>query len=95
MSLFRTKPLASLLAQVDEKGGLKRVLKWPGLIALGIGAVIGAGIFVRTAAAAGQNAGPAVTLSFVVAAIACFNGQLKQDQRSVLSPWIIAAIKSS
>ena len=71
MNLFRTKPLSTLLAQVDEKGGLKRVLKWPGLIALGIGAVIGAGIFVRTAAAAGQNAGPSVTLSFVVAAIGC------------------------
>src|SRR6202051_3564387 len=71
MTLLRTKPLSTLLAQVDEKGALKRVLKWPGLIALGIGAVIGAGIFVRTAAAAGQNAGPAVTLSFVVAAIGC------------------------
>lgn len=71
MSLFRTKPLSTLLAQADEKGGLKRTLRWPGLIALGIGAIIGAGIFVRTAAAAGQNAGPAVTLSFIVAAIGC------------------------
>ena len=71
MSLFRTKPLSVLLAQVDEKGGLKRTLKWPGLIALGIGAIIGAGIFVRTAAAAGQNAGPGVTFSFIVAAIGC------------------------
>src|SRR5580704_12741198 len=71
MNLFRTKPLSTLLAQVDEKGGLKRVLKWPGLIALGIGAVIGAGIFVRTAAAAGQNAGPGVILSFVIAATGC------------------------
>ena len=71
MSLFRTKPLSTLLAQADEKGGLKRTLRWPGLVALGIGAIIGAGIFVRTAAAAGQNAGPSVTLSFVVAAIGC------------------------
>ncbi len=46
-------------------------MRAPGLIALGIGAVIGAGIFVRTAAAAGQNAGPAVTLSFVIAAVGC------------------------
>lgn len=71
MSLFRTKPISTLLAQVDEKGGLKRTLGWPGLIALGIGAIIGAGLFARTPAAAAQNAGPAVTLSFIVAAIGC------------------------
>jgi basic amino acid/polyamine antiporter, APA family len=71
MSLFRTKPLHVLLAQVDEKGGLKRTLGWPGLIALGIGAIIGAGLFARTPAAAAQNAGPGVTISFVIAAIGC------------------------
>lgn len=71
MNLFRTKPVSTLLAQLDEKGGLKRTLGWPGLIALGIGAVIGAGLFARTPAAAGQNAGPAVTISFVIAAIGC------------------------
>ena len=75
MSLFRTKPLSTLLAQVDEAGGLKRTLGWPGLIALGIGAIIGAGLFARTPAAAAQNAGPGVTLSFVIAAIGCaFSG---------------------
>jgi len=71
MSLLRTKPLSTLLAELNEKGGLKRTLRWPGLIALGIGAIIGAGLFARTPAAAAQNAGPAVTLSFVVAAIGC------------------------
>jgi APA family basic amino acid/polyamine antiporter len=72
MSLSRKKPLASLLIQAKEhEGGLKRTLRWPGLIALGIGAVIGAGIFVRTAAAAGQNAGPGVILSFIIAGIGC------------------------
>jgi APA family basic amino acid/polyamine antiporter len=71
MSLFRTKPLSVLFAQLNEKGGLKRTLRWPGLIALGIGAIIGAGLFARTPAAAAQNAGPAVTLSFVVAALGC------------------------
>src|SRR5580658_1331541 len=70
MSLFRTKPLDKLLAQA-EAGGLKRTLGAPGLIALGIGAIIGAGIFVRTAAAAGQNAGSGVVLSFIIAAIGC------------------------
>ncbi len=71
MSLFRTKPLSTLFAQIDEKGGLKRSLRWPGLIALGIGAIIGAGLFARTPAAAAQNAGPGVILSFVIAAIGC------------------------
>ncbi|KAA6461101.1 amino acid permease [Acidobacteria bacterium AB60] len=71
MSLFRTKPLSVLLAQIDEKGGLKRSLRWPGLVALGIGAIIGAGLFARTPAAAGQNAGPGVMFSFIIAAIGC------------------------
>lgn len=72
MSLFRKKTLASLLAQAEDgEKGLKRTLNAGNLIALGIGAIIGAGLFVRTAAAAGQHAGPAVTISFIVAAIGC------------------------
>jgi APA family basic amino acid/polyamine antiporter len=61
-----------LLSQAeDSEKGLKRTLGAGNLIALGIGAIIGAGLFVRTAAAAGQAAGPGVTLSFIVAAIGC------------------------
>jgi len=72
MSLFVKKPLDQILAQAaDSEKGLKRTLGAGNLIALGIGAIIGAGLFVRTAAAAGQAAGPAVTLSFIVAAIGC------------------------
>ena len=72
MSLFRKKDLAAMLAQAEDGGkGLKRTLGAGNLIALGVGAIIGAGLFVRTAAAAGQAAGPAVTLSFIVAAIGC------------------------
>ncbi|MBS1489898.1 MAG: amino acid permease [Bacteroidetes bacterium] len=72
MSLFIKKPLAQLLAQAAESSkGLKRSLGAMNLIALGIGAIIGAGLFVRTAAAAGQAAGPAVVISFVVAAVGC------------------------
>lgn len=72
MSLFRRKSLTDMLSQAaDSEKGLKRTLGAGNLIALGIGAIIGAGLFVRTAAAAGQAAGPAVTLSFIVAAIGC------------------------
>jgi len=73
MGIFIRKPLESLMSQAKESGGdtLKRTLGAWSLIALGIGAIIGAGLFVRTAAAAGQAAGPAVTISFAVAAIGC------------------------
>jgi APA family basic amino acid/polyamine antiporter len=73
MSLFRKKSLAKLLGQAADTGttGLKRTLTATSLVALGIGAIIGAGLFVRTAAASAEAAGPAVTLSFVVAAIGC------------------------
>ena len=72
MSLLRKKSLSALLSQADEgEKGLKRTLGPANLIALGIGAIIGAGLFVRTAAAAGQAAGPGVTLSFIVAAVGC------------------------
>jgi len=70
--LFRRKPLELLLAQASESDkGLKRTLSAWNLVALGVGAIIGAGLFVRTAAAAGGHAGPAVTLSFLVAAMGC------------------------
>lgn len=72
MSLFRKKDLSLMLAQAEDGGkGLKRTLGAGNLVALGVGAIIGAGLFVRTAAAAGQAAGPAVTLSFIIAAIGC------------------------
>ena len=72
MSLFVKKPLDQILAQAaDNEKGLKRTLGPANLVALGIGAIIGAGLFVRTAAAAGEAAGPAVTISFIVAAIGC------------------------
>src|ERR1043166_2340157 len=71
MNLFRTKSLEALFAQADSDKGLKRTLGPASLVALGIGAIIGAGLFVRTAAAAGGHAGPAVTVSFIIAAVGC------------------------
>src|SRR5215467_13733384 len=70
--LFVKKSLNKLLAQADSKHNeFKRTLGVGHLIFLGIGAIIGAGLFVRTAAAAAEHAGPAVTLSYVIAAIGC------------------------
>jgi APA family basic amino acid/polyamine antiporter len=73
MSLFIRKPLAGLMAEAQDTGGhtLKRTLGPWGLIALGIGAIIGAGLFSITGGAAANQAGPAITLSFVVAALGC------------------------
>jgi len=73
MGMMTKKPLKLLLeeANAEGQGTLKRTLNGVALIALGIGAIIGAGLFVRTAAAAAQNAGPSVTLAFVLAGIGC------------------------
>lgn len=72
MGLFSKKSIHDLMVEAapDEKG-LKRTLSATNLVALGIGAIIGAGLFVRTAAAAANNAGPSVTIGFIVAAIGC------------------------
>ncbi|WP_299289884.1 amino acid permease [uncultured Mucilaginibacter sp.] len=72
MSLFLKKPISTLMAEsAESEKSLKRTLTAGSLIALGIGAIIGAGLFVRTAAAAAQNAGPSVTYGFILAAIGC------------------------
>ena len=72
-NLFRTKSIDNLLAEANAtgEGTLKKTLTAWSLIALGIGAIIGAGLFVRTAAAAANNAGPSVTFGFIIAAIGC------------------------
>ncbi|MFL5403406.1 MAG: amino acid permease [Gemmatimonadales bacterium] len=73
MSLWATKSVAALRAEAEatNERSLKRALSALNLTMLGIGAIIGAGIFVLTGLAAALHAGPAVPLSFVVAAIAC------------------------
>jgi APA family basic amino acid/polyamine antiporter len=73
MSLFVRKPMDTLLSESRETGThtLKRSLGAGGLVALGIGAIIGAGLFSITGGAAANHAGPAITISFVVAALGC------------------------
>jgi APA family basic amino acid/polyamine antiporter len=87
MSLFATKPLERIMS--ESEGGehqLKRTLGATSLIALGIGAIIGAGLFSLTGLAAAQNAGPAVVLSMVVAAIGCAFAGLCYSEFSCMIP---------
>lgn len=73
MSLFVRKPMDALMNEAAETGThtLKRTLGPVALVALGIGAIIGAGLFSITGLAAANNAGPAITISFIVAAFGC------------------------
>lgn len=84
--LLITKPLAQLLAEAAEHQGLRRVLGPLNLIALGIGAVIGAGIFVITGSAAAQFAGPGIALSFVLAGLGCAFAGLCYAELAALIP---------
>lgn len=69
--MFIKKPLAQLMAQAEGSRELRRTLGPANLVALGVGAIIGAGLFSITGLAAANNAGPAITISFVVAALGC------------------------
>lgn len=69
--LFARKPLDSLTQEAQDKAGLPRVLGAFNLTTIGIGAIIGAGIFVLTGQTAAQYAGPAIVLSFLLSAMAC------------------------
>jgi basic amino acid/polyamine antiporter, APA family len=71
MDLFRTKPLETILAEAEDKGEgtLKRTLGVSALTLLGVGAIIGTGIFVLTGQAAGKHAGPAVVISMILAGV--------------------------
>jgi basic amino acid/polyamine antiporter, APA family len=69
--LFLTKPLPQLFSESKDSGGLKRTLTPLNLTTLGIGAIIGAGIFVLSGQAAAQYAGPGIVLSFIISGLAC------------------------
>ncbi len=69
--LFRTKPLSMLLEEMKGENRLRRILGPVQLTALGVGAIIGTGIFILTGVAAHDRTGPALMLSFVLAGLAC------------------------
>jgi basic amino acid/polyamine antiporter, APA family len=86
MSLFATKPIETLLAEAEGDKSLKRTLGPLSLIALGIGAIIGAGIFTLTGVAAATHAGPALTYSFILAAVGCAFAGICYSEFSTMIP---------
>src|ERR671926_1835892 len=84
--LFRTKPLSLLLAEEAGDHRLRRVLGPVQLTALGVGAVIGTGIFILTGQAAHDKAGPALILSFVTSGIACIFAALCYAEFASMAP---------
>lgn len=73
MGIFIRKPFALLQAEAEAggAGSLRRVLGLPGLVAFGVGVIIGAGLFSITGTVAAEYTGPAITLSFAIAAVGC------------------------
>jgi APA family basic amino acid/polyamine antiporter len=87
MNLFEKKSLERIIAESEGgKHHLKRTLGPVNLVALGIGAIIGAGLFSLTGIAAADHAGPAVVLSFVVAAIGCAFAGMCYSEFSTMIP---------
>jgi basic amino acid/polyamine antiporter, APA family len=87
MSIWRRKPLSQLLAEAeDSEKGLKKTLTATGLVALGVGAIIGAGLFSITGLAASVNAGPGITISFLIAAFGCVFAGLCYAEFSSMIP---------
>jgi APA family basic amino acid/polyamine antiporter len=86
MNLFATKPLSRILNEAEGEHSLKRTLGPVQLVALGIGAIIGAGLFSLTGIAAANHAGPAVTLAFVLAAFGCAFAGLCYSEFSTMIP---------
>jgi basic amino acid/polyamine antiporter, APA family len=87
LNLFATKPLERILAESQEsEHSLRRSLGPGALVALGVGAVIGAGIFTLAGQVAAQNAGPGIVLSFIIAAIGCGFAAMCYSEFSTMIP---------
>ena len=87
MSLLAVKPIDRILAESkDAEHSLKRTLGAGALVALGIGAVVGAGIFSLSGEVAANNAGPAIVISFIVAAIGCAFAGLCYSEFATMIP---------
>ncbi len=86
MGLFSTKSLERIKAESEGKNELRRSLGPVSLVALGVGGIIGAGIFTLTGVAAATNAGPGLVISFILAAIGCVFAGLCYSEFSTMIP---------
>jgi APA family basic amino acid/polyamine antiporter len=86
MGLFSTKSLERIKAESEGKNELRRTLGPVSLIALGVGGIIGAGIFTLTGVAAATNAGPGLVISFILAAVGCVFAGLCYSEFSTMIP---------
>lgn len=86
--LFRKKDISLIMSESDNEGGgsLKRSLSSTNLVALGIGAIVGTGIFVITGQAAAMYAGPSLTISFIISAIGCVLAGLCYAEFAAMMP---------
>ncbi|MEQ1830261.1 MAG: amino acid permease, partial [Pirellula sp.] len=84
--LFQKKSLDSMVTEMEKGDGLKRSLGPVALTSLGVGAIIGTGIFVLVGKAAADQAGPAIMLSFVVAGLACVFAALCYAEFASMAP---------
>lgn len=86
MSLFQTKAVATLIAESQGDHAMKRELNALNLISLGIGSVIGAGIFVLAGTTAAQYAGPAIVISFIISGLGCLFAGLCYAEFATMIP---------
>jgi APA family basic amino acid/polyamine antiporter len=84
--MFRKKPAHLMIQEAESSRSLKRVLTSFDLILLGIGAIVGTGVFVLSGVAAGRHSGNALPLSFVIAGIACLFAALCYSEFSTMIP---------
>ena len=86
LNVFRTKSVNEFIAETAQDGGMKKVLGTFGLTMLGIGCIVGTGIFVLTGIAAANFSGPALIISFLIAAVACGCAALCYAEFSAMIP---------
>ncbi|CAF4020374.1 unnamed protein product, partial [Rotaria sordida] len=84
--LFARKPMIDVQKQLDTTQGFKRTLNWIQLLTIGLGATIGAGIFVLSGQAAANYSGPSIIISFVIAGVIALLSSLSFSELGAMMP---------